>query len=114
MGRVPAVEEVDPDAAVDNGHPTPRPLRLSARLPRQRYLPKAAPTSRCRCSLIIKRSASSTVCFLVVCPETFWASAISVSSISIFVRIGQSAGYVWVLVCTVGRYHTHSVGANGR
>src|SRR3954447_15753602 len=28
MGRVPAVKEVDPDAAVDNDHPTPRPLRL--------------------------------------------------------------------------------------
>src|SRR5438105_15484653 len=27
MGRIPAVEEVDPDAAVDNDHPVPRPLR---------------------------------------------------------------------------------------
>jgi hypothetical protein len=87
MGRIPAIEEVDPDAAVDNDHPVPRPLRLRARLPRQRYLPKATSTSCCRRSLIIKRSACSTVCFLVACPETFWASAISVSSISILVRI---------------------------
>src|SRR3978361_1034330 len=103
MGRVPAIEEVDPDAAVDNDHPTPRPLRLSARLPRQRYLPKAAPTSRCRRSLIIKRSASSTVCFLVACPETFWASAMSASSISILVRIGPSPGYIG----TTDHHHQH-------
>src|SRR3954465_7775256 len=95
MTRVAAVEEVDPDPPADNDHPAPRPLLLSARLPRQRYLPKAAPTSRCRRSLTIKRSASSTVCFLVACPETFWASAMSVSSISILVRIGRPAGYVY-------------------
>jgi hypothetical protein len=29
-----AIEEVDPDAAVDNNHTVPRPLRLRARLPR--------------------------------------------------------------------------------
>ena len=51
--------------------------------------PKAPATSCCRRSLIIKRSACSTVCFLVACPEAFWASAINVSSISILVRIGD-------------------------
>src|SRR3984893_14079306 len=89
MGRIPAIEEVDPDAAVDNDHPPPRPLRVRARLPRQRYLPKSASTSRCCRSLTIKRSACSTVCFLVACPEAFWACAISESSISILVRIGD-------------------------
>src|SRR5712671_4593272 len=88
MGRIAAIEKVDPDAAIDSNHPVPRPLRLRARLPRQRYLPNAASTSRCCRSLIIKRSACSTVCFLVACPQAFWASAISVSSISILVRIG--------------------------
>src|SRR5882757_5426240 len=90
VGRVPTIEEVDPDAAVDDDHPVPRPLRLRARLPRQRYLPKATSTSCCRRSLTIKRRACSTVCFLVACPEAFWASAISVSSISILVRIGDA------------------------
>src|ERR1700674_2999558 len=89
MARSPAIEEVDPDAAVDNDHPAPRPLRLRARSPRQRYLPKAASTSCCRRSLTIKRSACSTVSFLVACPQAFWALAISASSISIFVRIGD-------------------------
>src|SRR4029453_7296296 len=88
LARVAAIEKVDPDATVDNNHPVPRPLRLRARLPRQRYLPKARSTSRCRRSRIIKRSASSTVCFLVACPHAFWASAMRVSSISILVRIG--------------------------
>src|SRR6516162_7104063 len=68
-------------------HPLPRPLRLRARLPRQRYLPKAESTSCWRRNLIINRSACSTVCLLVACPETFCASAISLSSISILVRI---------------------------
>jgi len=90
VGCLAAIEEVDPDAAVDNDQAVPRPLRLRARLPRQRYLPKAAPASCCRRNLIIKRSACSTVCFLVACPEAFWASAISVSSISILVRIGNA------------------------
>src|SRR5215472_16478487 len=89
MGRIPAIEEVDPDAAVDNDHPALRPLRLRPRLPRQRYLPKARATSCCWRNLIIKRSACSTVCLLVACPQTFWASAIRVSSISILVRIGS-------------------------
>src|SRR4029077_8314468 len=69
MRRITAVEEVDPDAAVDNDHPAPRPLRLRARLPRQRYLPNASPTSCCPRSLTIKRSACSTVCFLFRFPE---------------------------------------------
>ena len=31
---IPAIEEVDPDGAVDNnGHPVPRPVRLRARFP---------------------------------------------------------------------------------
>src|SRR5467141_348578 len=104
MGRISAIEEVDPDAAVDNDQAVPRPLRLRARLPRQRYLPKAAPASCCRRNLIIKRSACSTVCFLVACPEAFWASAISVSSISILVRIG-----VVPLVCVYinDKIHTY-------
>jgi hypothetical protein len=42
------------------------PLRLRAKLPRQRYLPKATSISRCRRSLIIKRIASSSVSFLDV------------------------------------------------
>src|ERR1700722_5670483 len=94
--RISAIEEFDPDAAVDDDHPAPRPLRLRARLPRQRYLPKAPSTSCCRRSLTIKRSASSTVCFLVACPEALWASAISVSSISILVRIGDPSATVCV------------------
>src|SRR5260370_4067663 len=89
MGRVPAIEEVDPDAAVDDDHAVPRPLRLGARFPRQRYLPKAPSISCCRRSLIIKRSACSTVCFLVACPEAFWASSMRAASISILVRIGD-------------------------
>src|SRR5436190_19824843 len=104
MRRIPAIEEVDPDAAVDNDHPAPRPLRLRARLPRQRYLPKAASTSCCRRSLIIKRSACSTVRFLVACPEAFWASAISASSISILVRIGAPSAR-----CIEAYYDTHSI-----
>src|SRR5712691_6070712 len=103
MGRIPAIEEVDPDAAVDNDHPAPRPLRLRARLPRQRYLPKALSTSCCRRSLIIKRRACSTVCFLVACPDAFWASAISLSSISIFVRIGGTRCAMCIIEC----YNTH-------
>src|SRR5450756_790205 len=87
MRCVAAIEKIDPDAAVDDDHPVTRPLRLRARSPRQRYLPNASPASRCRRSLTIKRSASSTVCFLVACPEALWASAISASSISILVRI---------------------------
>src|SRR6266508_1323214 len=83
MRRIAAIEEVDPDAGIDDDHPVPRPLRLRARLPRQRYFPKAASTSCCRRSLTINRSACSTVRFLVACPDAFWASAISVSSISI-------------------------------
>src|SRR5215471_6837411 len=106
MGRIPAIEEIDPDAAVDNNHPDTRPLRLRARLPRQRYLPKARSTSRCPCSLIIKRSACSTVCFLVACPDAFWASAISASSISILVRIGLRSA-----MCMILSYSTHSVSA---
>src|SRR6266849_802316 len=90
MGRITAIEKVDPDAAVDNNHPVPRPLRLRARLPRQRYLPNARSTSRCCRNLITKRRACSTVCFLVASPEAFWASAISVSSISMLVRISAS------------------------
>ena len=58
-------------------HPAPRPLRLRARLPRQRYLPNAAPTSCCPRSLTIKRSACSTVCFLFRLPEAFCARSIS-------------------------------------
>src|ERR1700730_4370217 len=65
MGCIPAIEEVDPDATIDDDQLIPRPLRLRARLPRQRYLPKAALASCCRRSLIIKRSACSTVCFFV-------------------------------------------------
>src|SRR5437762_289523 len=87
MGKVAAIQEVDPNAAVDNDHPAPRPLRLRAKLPRQRNLPNAESTSCCRRSLIIKRSACSTVCFLVACPDIFWASAINASSISILVRM---------------------------
>jgi CubicO group peptidase (beta-lactamase class C family) len=109
MGRIPAVEEVYPDTAVDNDHPGPRPLRLRARSPRQRYFPKAASASRCRCSRIIKRSACSTVCFLVACPEAFWASAISASSISILVRIRRS-----VALCMETLYYTHSASNSRR
>jgi hypothetical protein len=61
---VPAIKEVDPDGAADNDHLVPRPLRLGLGLPRQRYLPKAMRTYCCGRSLIIRRSASSTVCFL--------------------------------------------------
>jgi hypothetical protein len=88
---IAAIEEVDPHAAVNDDHALARPLRLRARSPRQRYLPKAAPTSRCCRSLISKRSACSTVCFLVACPEAFCASAMSLSSISILVRIGVAS-----------------------
>jgi hypothetical protein len=89
VGGVAAIQKVYPDTAVDNDHLTPRPVRLPARLPRQRYLPKAASTSCCRRSLIINRSACSTVCFLVACPEAFWASLMRTSSISILVRMGH-------------------------
>src|ERR1700758_4630621 len=89
MGGVAAIQKVYPDTAVDNDHLAPRPVRLRAKLPRQRYLPKAASTSLCCRSLIINRSASSTVCFLVACPEAFWASLMRSSSISIFVRMGH-------------------------
>src|SRR5579872_2530277 len=102
MRRIPAIQKVDPDATVDNNHPVPRPFRLRARLPRQRYLPNAVSASCCRRSLIIKRSACSTVCFLVACPEAFWASAINASSISILVRIAGSAG-----MCIDKYYNTH-------
>src|SRR5215211_3850690 len=102
MGLVAAIKEVDPNATVDNDHPVPRPLRLRARLPCQRYLPKDISTSCCRRSLIIKRSACSTVCFLVACPDAFWASAISVSSISILVRIG---GALWLCVWLCSTIH---------
>ena len=71
LGGIAAIQKVYPDTAVDNDHLALRPVRLRARLPRQRYLPKAAPTSCCRRILIINRSASSTVCFLVACPEAF-------------------------------------------
>src|SRR5262249_52899795 len=87
MGDVVAIQKVYPDTAVDNDHLAPRPVQLRARLPRQRYLPKAASTSCCRLSLIINRRASSTVCFLVACPEAFWASLMRTSSISILVRM---------------------------
>src|ERR1700733_10437384 len=87
MGGVVSVEKVDPHTAVDDDHLTERPFRLRSRSPRQGCLPKAASTSRCRFSLIIRRSASSTVCFLVAQPEAFWAWAMSVSSMSILVRI---------------------------
>src|SRR5262249_32556258 len=53
-------------------HSVVRPLRLRASLPRQRYFPKAASTSFCCRNLIIRRSAASTVCFLVACPDAFW------------------------------------------
>jgi len=89
MGRTPAIEEVDRNAAIDDNHPAVRPVRLPPRLPRQRYLPKAMPASCCRRNLIIKRSACSTVSFLVAYPDALRASAISVSSISISVRIGD-------------------------
>jgi hypothetical protein len=86
MRHAAAIKEIDPYAAVDDDQPASRPLRLRARSPRQRYLPKTAPTSCCRRSRIINRSASSTVCFLVACPAAFWASAIRASSMSILVR----------------------------
>src|ERR1700745_4032658 len=89
MGSVAAVQEVYQDTAVDNDPLAPRPVRLRAKLPRQRYLPKAASTSCCRRILIINRSASTTVCFLVACPEAFWASLMRRSSISILVRMGH-------------------------
>ena len=89
MRGVAAVQKVYPDTAVDNNHLAPRPVRLRARLPRQRYLPNAASTSRCRRSLIINRRASSTVFFLVACPEVFWASLMRTSSISLLVRMGH-------------------------
>src|ERR1700688_1195328 len=34
MRHIAAVEEIDPNTAVDDDHPVPRPLRLRARLPR--------------------------------------------------------------------------------
>src|SRR5579863_9409130 len=89
MGGVAAIQKVYPDTAVDNDHLAPRLVRLRPRLPRQRYLPKAASTSCCRRSLIINLSASSTVCFLVACPEAFWAFLMRTSSISILVRMGR-------------------------
>src|SRR5262245_29078055 len=93
MRGIAAIEEVDPHAAVDDNHLMPRPARLAPRFPRQRYLPKALSASRCRRSLIINFSASSTVRFLVGSPDTFWASAIKASSISILVRMGASDVY---------------------
>jgi hypothetical protein len=90
MWKVAAVEEVDPDRAVDNNHATRRPARLRPRSPRQRYLPKALSASRWRWSLIRRRSASSTVAFLVAWPDSFWASAKRASSMSILVRIDVS------------------------
>ena len=93
------VAEVDPDAAVDNDHPLPRPLRLWARLPRLRYLPNAAPASCCPRNLTIKRSACSTVCFLFRCPEAFCASAISASSISILVRMADDPFATCIRIC---------------
>src|SRR6516225_8531105 len=36
MGGVAAIQKVYPDTAVDNDHLAPRPVRLRARLPRQR------------------------------------------------------------------------------
>jgi len=60
------VEKVYPDGAVDDDQRDARPLRLRARLPRQRYLPNAAPTSCWRRNLTSKRSACSTVCFFVL------------------------------------------------
>src|SRR5262249_19636878 len=88
MGRIAPFENVDPDRRIDNDHPTPRPLRLRSRLPCQRYLPNAASKAAfCRRSLIIRRRASSTVAFLVGCPDAFWAALMRASSISMFVRI---------------------------
>ena len=75
-------------AAVDNDHLIPRASRLRAKLPRHRYLPYTrSAASFWRRNRIIKRSASSTVCSLVAWPEAFCASAMSASSISMFVRI---------------------------
>src|SRR5436309_8153128 len=85
-----AIEKVDPDAAVDDDHVAPRPLRLRARSPRQGYLPNDWSASCWRRNLIIRRSASSTVSFLVALPAALRASAIRVSSISILVRMGCS------------------------
>ena len=93
MGGVAAIQKVNPDTAVDNDHLAPRLVRLRPRLPRQRYLPKAPSTSCWRRSLIINLSASSTVCFLVACPEAFWASRMRTSSISILVRVGRHIPY---------------------
>ena len=36
MGGVAAIQKVYPDTAIDNDHLAPRPVRLRARLPRQR------------------------------------------------------------------------------
>src|SRR5581483_11574458 len=95
MSQAAAVEEIDPDAAVDNDQMDARPLRLRSRFPRQRNLPNAAPASCWRFNLTIKRSASSTVCFLVASPEAFCASAISLSSMSILVRMSATSANVY-------------------
>jgi hypothetical protein len=78
-----------PAATVDNYHPAARPLRLPGEI--------AAPAVFAE-SLADLLSPSQPdhqterlihVCFLVACPEAFWASAISASSISILMRIGD-------------------------
>src|SRR5262249_32866848 len=112
MGGIATIQKVYPDTAVDNDHLAPRPVRLRARLPRQRYLPKAASTSCCRRSLIINRSASSTVCFLVACPEAFWASLMRMSSISILVRMSRVPGHVYqcTIFYTLGMRQANQIG----
>lgn len=63
--------------------------RMSLRSPTQPAPANTAMAFRCRCWRTRRRSASSTVAFLVASPDAAMASAKSLSSISILVRTAR-------------------------
>src|ERR1700722_5252656 len=88
LRRVSVVQNVDPDARVDDDHERPR--RLSSRSPSQRTRPRRSSTPMRRWRATSSRNATSTASRFVRAPISSWASWSTRSSISMFVLIHHS------------------------
>src|SRR5579875_1412100 len=101
-GAALAVEVVDPDRRIDQGHSlAKRSRRIASRSPSQRSLPRNSRISPCRFNRTISSRLRSTASRLVLAPEARIASFIKPSSITILVRIANH------LMCMLDLPRTH-------